>query len=159
MSMIYLWVSVFLSICVVMDLLYAKVFNSYILASLGISILLLLLNLHSISHWSHPLLSFALVFVIGLALFKFKILGAGDVKSMLVVALFLNPNQSIMFLAYSIIWGGVFSLVYFLAQGSLFRLIFTTAAVFKRAAYAVHKIPFTVGILFGWLSLRVLGLY
>ncbi len=159
MSMIYLWVSVFLSICVVMDLLYAKVFNSYILASFGISIILLLLNLSAISHWSHPLLSFVLVFVVGLALFKFKILGAGDVKSMLVVALFLNPNQSIMFLAYSIIWGGVFSLVYFLAQGSLFRLIFTTAAVFKRAAYAVHKIPFTVGILFGWFSLRVLGLY
>lgn len=159
MSMIFLWISVFLSICVMMDLMYAKVFNTYILSSLLFSIVLLFLNYSSVTHWSHPLISFLGIFVVGLALFKFKILGAGDVKSMLVVSLFLNPNQSLMFVVYSLIWGGVFSIVYFLAQGSLYKLIFTTAAVYRKAAYAVHKIPFTVGILFGWFSLRVLGLY
>lgn len=159
MSMIYLWVSVFLSICVLTDLLYAKVFNSFIISSLIISVVLLFVFPSSIEHISYPFVSFLSVFVIGLALFKFKILGAGDVKTMLVVSLFLNPHQMMMFVTYSLIWGGVFSLIYFLAQGALFRLIFTTAAVFRRAAYAVHKIPFTVGIMFGWLSLRVLGLH
>lgn len=158
MSLFFLWILLFLSVCVISDLLYAKVFNNFILAAFVVSIGVILISPSSIQHWSYPLLSFSLIFISGILLFKFKVLGAGDVKAMLVASIFLSPYQSIIFLGYSIIWGGVFSLVYFLSRGTLYNLVYTTAAVMKKSAYAVHKIPFTVGILLGWLSLNVMGL-
>lgn len=158
MSLFFLWILIFLSICVITDLLYAKVFNQYIIGSFIISVAVLSFSTSTISHWSYPLLSFLLIFTSGILLFKFKVLGGGDIKAMLVASIFLTPHQAMMFLCYSIIWGGVFSLVYFMARGTLYNLVFTTAAVMKKSAYAVHKIPFTVGILLGWLSLNVMGL-
>lgn len=157
MSLVFLWITLFLMGCVCTDLLYAKVFNNYVLAALSITFCFFIFAFRPENIFD-PILSLLLMFALGLALFKFKVLGGGDIKAMLVAVPFLTPEYTLMFITYSLLWGGVFSVIYFLTKGTLGTMVFTTAAVFKKSAYAVHKIPFTVGILLGWLSLYVLGM-
>lgn len=151
----FVWIFLFLSICVSTDVLYAKVYNKFIIASLIIS--LSLLFIYPPMAFYSPILSFFIAFVLGILLFKFKVLGGGDVKAMLVTSLFLTPEATMWFFAYSVIWGGVFSIFYFATQGSLQFLIHSTVGTFKKFTFAVHKIPFTIGILLGFLSIHFLG--
>lgn len=152
----YLWVSLFLIACAIMDFYWAKISNKFITASFGLSILLILIfsppNL-----WLSSLLSFIILFVVGFLLFNFKILGGGDIKALCIVALFLQPSQLQSFLIYSLIWAGAYSLIFYLISGQVFLVLMNTLGVFKKLTQANHRIPFTFGILLGWFSLFTLG--
>lgn len=152
----YLWVTLFLVICSVLDFHKAKIPNEFIIFAMSVSITFLLF-FHQQFYLLNIFLSFLITFVVGFFLFKFKILGGGDIKALVVVSIFLNPMNLQDFFFYSLLWAGVYSIIFFSMSGQIFKLLFNTFGVYKKFSLAAYKIPFTFGILLGWLSLFTVG--
>lgn len=152
----YLWISLFLVVCTAFDFYHAKLSNKFIITSLIVSVLCLLVFM-PMGAWLMSLASFVLMFVIGFLLFKFRILGGGDIKALCIVALFLSPLQLKDFVLYSIMWAGTYAFIFYMISGQLFSVVLNTIGVYRKFAVANHKIPFTFGLLFGWFSLFTMG--
>jgi prepilin peptidase CpaA len=97
---------------------------------------------------------------VGFLLWRFGVLGAGDVKVMSVLALSLPWARSLEFLFYSLVWGSVLGAVALLLDKTLFQesrvLNFHPMMTIRSQRVKNHKIPFTVGILFGILTVWLL---
>jgi Flp pilus assembly protein protease CpaA len=101
--------------------------------------------------------SFLMMFAIGFLLFKFRVLGGGDIKALCIVSLFLNPIQLQNLLAYSLIWAAAYAFIFYIISGQLLKVFSNTINVFQRITTPDSKIPFTFGILLGWFSLFTIG--
>lgn len=152
----YLWISFFLVICAGYDFYSSRIPNKFILISLGISIFSLVFFL-PLNVWFVSVQSFVIMFLVGFVLFKFKVLGGGDIKALCIVSLFLAPNQLQDFLTYSILWGGAYAFIFYMISGQIFKVLYNTIGVYQRFTTANTKMPFTFGILLGWFSLFTVG--
>lgn len=155
-EILYIWVSVFLLICAGLDFYSARIPNTFILVSFVMSLILVCLFL-PFHFWLQSVLSFLILFFLGFILFRFKILGGGDIKALCIVALFLRPSQLQDFLSYSLLWSGTYAVIFYILTGQILMVLWNTFGVFKKITKANHKIPFTFGILLGWLSLFTMG--
>lgn len=61
--------------------------------------------------WTGGLMMAAAVFAVGVVLFRFRLMGGGDVKLMSAVALWAGPSAIFGFLVFTGVAGGVMSLV------------------------------------------------
>ncbi len=96
-----------------------------------------------------------LALVATIPLYALGVLGGGDVKLFAVFALFVDPNTMFQTLIYSIIWGGVFSLIRALIQRELLSLVRSTyklATRQKTQPMVIHQIPYTFAMLLGWFT-------
>lgn len=152
----YLWISLFLVVCTTFDFYHAKISNHFILASFFVSLICLICFI-PVNVWLISLLSFVLMFVSGFLLFKFRILGGGDIKALCIVALFLSPLQLKDFVLYSILWAGIYSVIFYFISGQVMTVFLNTVGVYKKWSSPNHKVPFTFGLLFGWFSLFTMG--
>ena len=152
----YVWVSVFLVVCAACDFYHAKLSNKFIVFSFIVSICCLFI-FNPADTWLISLSSFILMFTVGFLSFKFRILGGGDIKALCIVAIFLTPIQLKDFVLYSLLWSGTYALIFYLISGQVLSVITNTIGVYRKFAVADHKIPFTFGLLFGWLSLFTMG--
>ena len=84
--------------------------------------------------------------VLCLPLVYLRILGAGDYKLLMVIALFLTPTMFINLFAFSLIWNAI--------AGSLKFLVGYLRGDQNKKDHL--RFPFTVGILIAWLSLSYL---
>lgn len=157
LSIPYLWISFFLALCSVFDFYSAKISNKIIICSFTITVLLLFV-FFPLNVWINSLQSFFLMFVLGFLLFKFKILGGADIKILCIVSLFLTPLQIKDFLMFSFLWAAAYAFIFYLIAGQLYSVVFNTFTVYKKITVAHHKIPFTFGILLGWMSLFSMGI-
>lgn len=101
------------------------------------------------------LLSAAVAFAVSAPLFIFKIVGGGDVKLFVAFAASVSWTAALMTGFYSLIWGAIFGLIQALMQKqgiALFNNMMTLAIQRKSEGLSLHKIPFTVALLFGWLT-------
>ncbi len=155
-EILYLWVSLFLVLCVGLDFYYSKIPNQFIFLSLAVSILMVL-AFSPPETWVYSILSFSIIFVIGFLLFYFKILGGGDIKALCVVALFLQPSQIQNFLSYSLVWSATYALIFYIITGQIVMVLMNTIGVYRKLTLAENKIPFTFGIMLGWFSLFTMG--
>lgn len=123
-----------------------------------------------------PLEGMALGFIVFLPLYLISVMGAGDVKLMAMVGAILGPIDMIWVLPYTMIVGGVLSILLALAHGTagrmfrnltlIFRLGFLNALSGARpdlhvaAGESAGKLPYGVAIAIGtigYLMLHQLG--
>ncbi len=144
---------------VAQDLTSRKVSNkSVVLAFL--SLLAVIGFVGGISSLSAGLLGGLFCFGVGFLLWRFGVLGAGDVKVMAVLALSLPWARSLEFLFYSLVWGSILGGIGLLLDKTLFQesriLNFHPMMTIRSHRFRNHKIPFTVAILFGILTVWLL---
>lgn len=97
----------------------------------------------------------ALVFIILTPLVFMKALGAGDIKLMASFCLLTNIFTSGWVFIYSLFWGLLFGLIRMAMAGDL--KVFFQSFVLRNPQVKSNKIPYTVAILFGWLSFLTIG--
>lgn len=101
------------------------------------------------------MLSAAVALAVSAPLFIFKIVGGGDIKLFVAFAASVSWTAALMTGFYSLIWGAIFGLLaaLFQKQGSaLFNNLMTLTIQRKSEGLSLHKIPFTVALLVGWLT-------
>lgn len=150
---------VFCLACVFQDLKSRRVSNkTIIIGFVIISTLTLLVG--GFSNLGVGLLSGFLIFLVGFLMWQFRVLGAGDVKVMAIVALTMNWSRGLEFVFYSLAWGSLLGLSALLMSRSFIQqarvFSFHPILTIKSQAAKDHKIPLTVGIFFGLLSLWLL---
>ena len=104
-------------------------------------------------------LGLAAGFVILLPLVLTGIVGAGDMKLMAAFGGLAGLNALLWPVIYGIVWAAIFGVIQVLVRRQGHQLIsnLTTLAVLKtRQGLELHRIPFTVPLLLGWLNHLVL---
>lgn len=101
-------------------------------------------------------------FIAGLAvllpLVLLGVIGAGDMKLMASFGAIAGWNVVIDVAVLSLIWGALFGLLQVIFQGRFSLMVRNMLSVVsslgkeKNEAVILHKIPFTVGLLMGWLT-------
>jgi Flp pilus assembly protein protease CpaA len=99
-----------------------------------------------------PAFAIASVFFVALTpLFFVGALGAGDLKLMFVFCLLTNVQASMWTLTYSLFWGLLMGVLKLALAGEL--TAFAQSFVLRNPQVQNQKIPYTVALLLGWLSL------
>lgn len=130
----------FLGISFADDMKNRKVHNFLILSFMVLSIIFFTLNN---SLFQIPFQSLALVSAAVLPLVYLRILGAGDYKLFMVIALFYQPGDMLNLMVISLIWNALAGSIKFLVNR------YTKISNGKEAL----KFPYTFGILLAWMSL------
>lgn len=136
------------------DLHSRKVKNGIVLGGLAIGLLYASLT-HGFLGFTTALTSFMTALVAVLPLYLMRVFAGGDVKLFLAVSVLLNWQEVLMTLLFGIIWGAILGVVQVVLKGDLQSLLHNVRSVLRRervSEQAVHKIPFTVAFLFGYLS-------
>lgn len=105
-------------------------------------------------------LGFASGVVLFLPLVSLGIVGAGDMKLMAAFGVLAGWNAVLWTSAYGIVWGAIFGVFQVLAkrQGKLLLTNLTTLTLLRtKSGVELHRIPFTVPLLLGWLTFCVLS--
>ena len=105
------------------------------------------------------LASAALSLFFGIALWKAKILGGGDVKIYFVFSLVAGMQATLWSLLISFIWGGVLGIIMSILKGNwknLFHNLFLLARLQKLPQEKLQHLPFSVVLFLGWISFQVL---
>lgn len=149
----------FCVIAVFFDLRLRKVPNAFILVGLS----LIFITAFSFLGWKPfitNLLSVGAVFITGYLLWRFRVLGAGDVKVMAIVAVSLQWKSGLEFCFYSLAWGSILGMITLVLEKGLAgianKFSFNSIVTIRTLGFSDHKIPFTVAILFGVLSIWLL---
>lgn len=142
---------------VVDDLSSRKVHNALVLSCLGIALLAAALTPEN--PFSGALLSLGYVFLLGLPLYYCNVIGGGDFKLMVAVAPLVDFHHVFHFYLASLFWGALLGLFATALRGEL-RAFFgnmTSVILYRKGIEKVHlqKIPFTVAIFFGYLSVAL----
>jgi len=119
-----------------------------------------------------PLEGFGLGFIVFLPLYLLRVMGAGDVKLMSMVGAFIGPVDMVWAMIYTVIMGGVLSIVLVLARGTgrqlltNFKTIFTlgylnmsggfSPGIRIEANQTAGKLPYGVAIAMGTVGYLVL---
>lgn len=137
-----------------LDLRYAKFPNWLFVSGVAIGALWLMMN----HPWSAALISifYSVLFFIGLApLVYFKVFGAGDIKLLTALSLFVTVPSAATVLVYALFWGLLIGIIKIVLSGDI--KVFTQSFVLRNTQVKSQKIPFAVAILIGWCSFLVAG--
>lgn len=144
---------------VIDDLRSRKIHNSLILVLLFISVVSAYVLLGGRS-WADPLYAFGLAFVFMIPLFGLKVWGGGDAKLFLAVSPLLIYQEMPIFLLMSFVWGALLGLLRAGLTGKLKMMAANLGSLFLHrkapASEMLVKIPFSVALFFGFLSVIVL---
>jgi len=85
-----------------------------------------------------------------------KILGAGDMKLLMVFGIAVDPMTIFWVLVYSFFWGGLLGVFQAILKKDGLVLLKNTFSILQGGQSfdksKLHKVPFTVALLFGWLT-------
>ena len=137
-----------------LDLRFAKFPNWLFLASAGLGVLWLTLH-HSLADLASLLTYSLLFFVVLIPFFYFKIFGAGDIKLLTSLSLFVSVPTAATVLVYSLFWGLLIGLLKIGLSGEI--VTFVQSLLLRNPQVRSHKIPFAVAILIGWCTFLVAG--
>lgn len=102
------------------------------------------------------MMGFMAGFAILLPLVLMNIVGAGDMKLMAAFGLLAGWNAVIEVVVFAFVWGAIFGVVRALVSGhgkTLLRNLFLIVVYREKGqSLELQRIPFTVAILFGWLT-------
>lgn len=151
-----LWPLGFLTVAVCDDLLFRKFHNWLFLSLTAIGFLYIF-----IAAPLHPSLAVAGFLVGGalmLPLTLFRVVGAGDMKFMMCFGILIGPLPILAVFVYSLFWGGLLGLLQSLFGkkiGSLANNLH--GMLYRLRPHTVQKIPYTVAIFLGWVTLTQWG--
>jgi len=140
---------------VYLDLTTAKFPNKYFLTYLGMNILLVLI-FRGFGGLGLSLITMGVAVLVLAPIYVVRMLGGGDIKLMFAMSPLLLLNEFLGFMVMSFVWAGVFGLFRSLLGGNLRALLSNTMLVGRKVTVAQETMPFTVGILLGWLSYKSL---
>ncbi|MCB0356592.1 MAG: prepilin peptidase [Bdellovibrionales bacterium] len=86
-----------------------------------------------------------------------RIMGAGDMKLLMAFSLSVAPMSTFLVLVYSFIWGAILGIFQAVLKGEGMNLINNTITIVTGGKQSLseeklHKIPYTIALLFGWLT-------
>ena len=85
-------------------------------------------------------------------------IGAGDMKFMMVFGLLLGTQPIFWVFIYALFWGALIGVIKSVLSGQSTVLFWKTIGLFqKMKPTQTQKIPYTVAILFGWLTWMQIG--
>jgi prepilin peptidase CpaA len=145
---------VLLVICVVTDLRLKKVLNSVLSAAAVIAIAAILVIDGRSGLWP-AFGSLVAAIVFALPLYVLKALGAGDVKLLLVISLFLTWDQVATMIVAALAWGSLLGIFRVILAGGFKQFISNLISILMRRksqTLVLTQIPFTVAIFFGFLT-------
>ncbi len=136
------------------DLRSRKVHNALIIFCFSLScIAVLFIPNQSILE---PAKSFAFAFALGFPLWLFRVIGGGDFKLMAAISPLIAFDNVFSFFVFSLVWGAILGLIMAGLDKKLpqmYNNIFATVLHRKGVADRhLQKVPFTVAILLGFLS-------
>ena len=94
-----------------------------------------------------------------LPLVLMKIIGAGDLKLMAAFGLAAGWDSVMHVSLYGLLWGALFGVLATVLRGQgrvLVHNMVSIVMIRERKGLSLHKIPFTVAILMGWLTVLTL---
>ncbi len=144
---------------VVNDLQSRKVRNPIILIGLAVGLITMTVS-HGFSGLSMALLSMMTAFIAVLPMYLMKALGGGDVKLLVAASTLMNWKTVLITLFASLIWGSILGILQAVLQGKGKALAHNMLALSFKAKLPeehTHKIPYTVALLFGYLSSLVVS--
>jgi prepilin peptidase CpaA len=141
-------------ICVATDLRQKKVLNSVVIAGGCIALLTILIVDGRSGLWP-ALGSLVAATVFAMPLYIIKAVGAGDVKLLMVISLFLTWDQVATMIVAALVWGSLLGLVRVILAGSFRQFLqnlFSIITLKKQENNKLNQVPFTVAIMFGFLT-------
>lgn len=137
------------------DLRSRKIHNSLIIVLAIIVLVSLSISLQW-SDFERGLLGMGMAVALCLPLFLTRVLGGGDLKLLVVFGLSTDWNTVLWVIVYSLFWGALLGVFRALLKGSalsLFTNIFgILSGKVKSDSVSLHKIPYTVALIFAWLT-------
>lgn len=107
------------------------------------------------------LLGAATALAVGLPLVLMRLMGAGDMKLMFAFGMATSWSATFTVMIWALFWGAILGLVRAAVGGDLKKLMVSTMNVARGRSHAtdlsLHKIPYTVALMFGWLSYLTLS--
>lgn len=151
-----LWPISFLTIAVIDDLCFRK-FHNWLFISLS------LVGLWYVFFFSElttldALGGFALGGALMLPLALIKAIGAGDMKFMMCFGIIMGTTATFEVFIYALFWGALIGVLQSLLAGKIKLLADNLRGfAYKLIPTETQKTPYTVAILFGWLSYNQWG--
>lgn len=139
----------------VFDIKTGRFPNWLFVGSASLAFLFVLLHSSSPLHAMTALLSAGFLFLVLTPLVFLGALGAGDIKLLFVFCLLTQPTTTLWVLAYSLVWGLMMGLIKLSLAGEL--VTFTQSLVLRTPQVKNQKIPYTVALLLGWLTVLSVG--
>jgi len=156
----HILVPTFILICgVINDIKSRKVRNWLVLALAGAS-LLFSLTAYGTSALSGSFFSMLTAILICLPFVLTKIMGAGDMKLFAAFAIAVSIPAVINSFIYSLFWGTLLGILSTVLSGQFKAMIknaVSIASLKNGEATNLHQIPYTVALLFGWLTFVTLS--
>jgi|GEM_PF-896446 len=143
---------------VVDDFRTRKYHNWLFLASVAVAALSVLVA-GGVQAFPVALLGLVAGVAVFLPLVLMKIIGAGDMKLMAAFGFAAGWDAVLQVALYGLIWGGLFGLLATVFRGQGRVLVYNMVSIVsfrERKGLTLHKIPFTVAILMGWLTVLTL---
>jgi len=136
------------------DLKMRKIPNQLILI-FGFASLAVLFLSDGFGGFSSSLAAMGTMAIFALPLYLLRAIGGGDFKLLFAFSILSTWNGVVMTLLASLVWGALLGVVQSLLGGQgklLAQNLFAIAMRAKPSEQVLHKIPFTVAILFGWMT-------
>lgn len=141
------------------DLRSRKIKNKTVVISFAVcSVMALVLGGLPALGWG--LVSVMIALLASTPLFMAKVLGGGDVKIFAAVSVLLSAPEVVYTLLASLIWGALLGVLQAVLRGEGKALFHNVLVIFMRAKpqeSQLHKIPYSVALLFGYLSQSLAG--
>jgi Flp pilus assembly protein protease CpaA len=136
------------------DLKWKKVTNRSLLALLAVSLVTQVL-MHGLGGVWQALSSVATTIVVCLPLYMMSIFGGGDFKLLVAISPLLHWKLILVMIVSAMVWGALLGLFRTLLLGEASQLWKNMIGIVTRQSSqprALHMIPFTVAVFFGFLS-------
>lgn len=136
------------------DLRERKVQNQIVLAGLIVGLVFMTAT-QGLSGLLISVISFLTAIAAVMPLYLMRIFGGGDAKLFLAVSVLLGWQEVLVTLFASIVWGSLLGVFQVLLKGEGKAFAHNILAIANRAKLPeqkTHKIPFTIALLFGYLS-------
>jgi len=141
----------FLFIAVADDLVYRK-FHNWLFLSLTTLAIAYVFFFAQLT-WIDGIGGFFVGGLLMLPLVLAKAIGAGDMKFMMAFGLLMGTQPIFWVFIYALFWGALIGVLQSLFSSELKAVLWKTLGLFQRMRPTkTNKIPYTVAILFGWLS-------
>lgn len=148
-----------LFIAMIDDISSRKIHNKLLLFLTPITLGLLAWHMGGgvLDHLKQSGLSVLLSIIIVLPFVLSKILGAGDLKLLLLLSLILSHQVLFQIFLFSFVWASLLGIIQIILSGKLTNLI-NNLINFKNLKQnkELHSIPFSVALFFSWASVVVL---
>ena len=155
-SFISIWIPSIILIIGVVDDIYFRKFHNWLFLSLFTLALCFSVFFNGLDGITKGMYAVGLVLAITLPLVLLGIIGAGDMKLLMVFAIATNAHAVFNVIVISFLWGGFMGLMYVVISGQLIKFLYNLKGLIfyqiKPIKSSLHVIPYTIPLFLAWLT-------